>query len=166
MKKTIYPIITAILMTACANNSQNLVIGDAVYEGVQTLLEVDAPATPNCPPYVVVNNPEVDLSAFPLDKDGYNVLFNGNEKMQGWRGYGKSNIPSRWVVEDGCITGGLGTAVMECVNKNGLQSIVHRVGIPDRFVKQGTVAQLYKQCGMDSESIKELIISLAGDSKK
>ena len=69
-------------------------------------------------------------------------------------------------VEDGCITGGLGTAVMECVNKNGLQSIVHRVGIPDRFVKQGTVAQLYKQCGMDSESIKELIISLAGDSKK
>ena len=83
MKKTIYPIISAILMTACANNSQNLVIGDAVYEGVQTLLEVDAPATPNCPPYVVVNNPEVDLSAFPLDKDGYNVLFNGNEKMQG-----------------------------------------------------------------------------------
>lgn len=69
-------------------------------------------------------------------------------------------------VEDGCITGGLGTAVMECVNKNGLQSIVHRVGIPDRFVKQGTVAQLYKQCGMDSDSIKELIISLAGDSKK
>ena len=68
-------------------------------------------------------------------------------------------------VEDGCITGGLGTAVMECVNKNGLQSIVHRVGIPDRFVKQGTVAQLYK-CGMDSDSIKELIISLAGDSKK
>mgnify|MGYP002659188072 FL=1 len=56
--------------------------------------------------------------------------------------------------------------MMECVNKNGLQSIVHRVGIPDRFVKQGTVAQLYKQCGMDSESIKELIISLAGDSKK
>lgn len=41
-------------------------------------------------------------------------------------------------VEDGCITGGLGTAVMECVNKNGLQSIVHRVGIPDRFVKQGS----------------------------
>ena len=69
-------------------------------------------------------------------------------------------------VEDGCITGGLGTAVMECVNKNGLQSIVHRVGIPDKFVKQGTVTQLYKQCGMDSESIKELIISLAGDSKK
>ena len=66
----------------------------------------------------------------------------------------------------GKIPGGLGTAVMECVNKNGLQSIVHRVGIPDKFVKQGTVTQLYKQCGMDSESIKELIISLAGDSKK
>ena len=67
------------------------------------MLEVNEPATPNCPAYVVVNNPEVELDAFPVDKDGFHVLFNGNEKMQGWRGYGKQHIPSRWIVEDGCI---------------------------------------------------------------
>lgn len=69
-------------------------------------------------------------------------------------------------VEDGTVTGGLGTAVMECVNRNGLSCTVHRVGIPDRFVKQGTVAQLYERCGMDSGSIKNLIISITGGKKQ
>ena len=61
------------------------------------------PTTPNCPEYVVVNRPQVKLEDFPMDADGFYVIFNGNEKMQGWRGYGKDNIPSRWSVEDGCI---------------------------------------------------------------
>ena len=91
------------LMTACGNNNQALVIGEPVYSGEQTIVEVNEPVTPNCPAYMVINNPEVDLSAFPVDKDGYHVLFNGNEKMQGWRGYGKDHIPSKWIVEDGCI---------------------------------------------------------------
>lgn len=69
-------------------------------------------------------------------------------------------------VEDGTVTGGLGTAVMECVNRNALACTVHRVGIPDRFVKQGTVAQLYERCGMDSGSIKNLIISITGGKKE
>ena len=79
------------LMTACGNNQQELVIGDPVFVGEQTMTEVAEPATPNCPPYVVVNNPEVELASFPVDKDGYHVLFNGNEKLQGWRGYGKDH---------------------------------------------------------------------------
>lgn len=90
-------------IASCGNRQQELVIGDPVYTGEQTVIEVNEPATPYCPPYVVVNNPEVDLSAFPLDEEGYHILFNGNEKMQGWRGYGKEGIPSRWIVEDGCI---------------------------------------------------------------
>jgi hypothetical protein len=52
---------------------------------------------------VVVNNPQVDLAAFPVDAEGFHVIFNGNEKMQGWRGYGKDHIPARWSVEEGCI---------------------------------------------------------------
>ena len=91
------------LMTACGNNNQALVIGEPVYSGEQTIVEVNEPVTPNCPAYLVINNPEVDLSAFPVDKDGYHVLFNGNEKLQGWRGYGKDHVPSKWIVEDGCI---------------------------------------------------------------
>ena len=103
MKKLIYGATALMLMTACGNNNQALVIGDPVFVGEQTMTEVAEPATPNCPPYVVVNNPEVELASFPVDKDGYHVLFNGNEKLQGWRGYGKDHIPSRWIVEDGCI---------------------------------------------------------------
>ena len=78
MKKLFYGAAALVLMTACGNNQQNLVIGDPVYVGEQTVVEVNEPATPNCPAYVVVNNPEVDMSAFPIDKDGYYVIFNGN----------------------------------------------------------------------------------------
>ena len=70
-------------------------------------------------------------------------------------------------IEDGTITGGLGSAVMECVNANGLSTTVHRVGIPDKFIKQGTVEQLYAQCGMDKDSIRDLITSIVkGGSEK
>ena len=37
--------------------------------------------------YVVVQNPEVDLSSLKIDKDGYYVLFDGTS-LDGWRGYG------------------------------------------------------------------------------
>ena len=103
MKRIIFCATAIALMTACGNRQQELVIGEPEYIGEQTIVEVNEPATPNCQPYVVVNNPEVDLSAFPVDEEGYHVLFNGNEKMQGWRGYGKEGIPPRWIVEDGCI---------------------------------------------------------------
>ena len=44
----------------------------------------------------------MDLASVPVDKDGYYVLFDGTS-LNGWRGYGKDNVPSRWTVEDGCI---------------------------------------------------------------
>ena len=59
----------------------------------------EAPATPA---YTVVDNPQVDLSKFKVDKDGYIVLFDGTS-LEGWRGYGKDHVPSRWVIEDGCL---------------------------------------------------------------
>ena len=40
--------------------------------------------------------------SLPVDKDGYIVLFDG-KSMDGWRGYGKTNVPPRWIIEDGCI---------------------------------------------------------------
>ena len=43
-----------------------------------------------------------DKHQFPIDKNGYITIFDG-KTMAGWRGYGKSYIPSRWVVEDGSI---------------------------------------------------------------
>lgn len=60
------------------------------------------PAHGNVPGYTIVNRPQTDLSAFPKDKDGYYVIFNGSD-LAGWRGYGKDYVPSKWTVEDGAI---------------------------------------------------------------
>ena len=54
------------------------------------------------PEYKVLDNPQVDLSEFKTDKDGYIVLFDGKE-MKGWRGYGKDYIPGKWTVDNGAI---------------------------------------------------------------
>ena len=57
-------------------------------------------------------------------------------------------------VEDGTTIGGLGSAVEEFLQQEGYQNVtVRKIGVPDRFVAQGTVAELRKLCGMDAESI-------------
>lgn len=58
--------------------------------------------TKAAPAYSLMDKPQVDLSEFPVDKDGYYVIFDG-KTMKGWRGYGKDGVPSRWVVDDGAI---------------------------------------------------------------
>lgn len=60
-------------------------------------------------------------------------------------------------VENGTIVGGLGSAIIEWLNDHGHNIRVKRVGIPDRFIAQGTVAQLHKLCGMDVDSIYEIL---------
>jgi len=53
--------------------------------------------------YTVLDNPQVDLSTFPKDEDGYILLFNG-ESMNGWRGYGRNVVPGKWAIdEDGTM---------------------------------------------------------------
>jgi 1-deoxy-D-xylulose-5-phosphate synthase len=60
-------------------------------------------------------------------------------------------------VEDGTINGGLGSAVLEFMADNGYQASIKRLGIPDRFVEQGTQTQLYRECGYDTPGIIEAI---------
>ena len=43
------------------------------------------------PQYLVLNNPQVDMSKFKMDKEGFYVLFDGTS-MDGWRGYCKDHI--------------------------------------------------------------------------
>ncbi|MDR0892057.1 MAG: DUF1080 domain-containing protein, partial [Mediterranea sp.] len=45
---------------------------------------------------------ENDSLQLPVDKDGYITIFDG-KTFSGWRGYGKDRVPSKWVIEDGCI---------------------------------------------------------------
>ncbi|HCS21510.1 MAG TPA: 1-deoxy-D-xylulose-5-phosphate synthase, partial [Bacteroidetes bacterium] len=63
-------------------------------------------------------------------------------------------------LEDGCIPGGFGSAVLECLSDHGKTNRVIRIGIPDQFIEQGSQQELYKLCGMDAESLVSLIRNL------
>ena len=63
-------------------------------------------------------------------------------------------------VEDGTVDGGMGSAVADRLAGMGHTATVHRMGIPDRFIPQGTPAQLRAMCGFDSESIYNKIVEL------
>ncbi len=56
-------------------------------------------------------------------------------------------------VEDGTIVGGFGSAVLEFMNTHGYKADVKIMGIPDRLVEHGTPKELYKEIGLDAESI-------------
>ena len=60
-------------------------------------------------------------------------------------------------VEDGVIAGGLGSAVLEFFADNGYEVEVKRIGLPNQFVMHGTVAELRRICGMDAQSIAEVL---------
>lgn len=51
---------------------------------------------------LVADGPNVDLSALPVDNEGFITLFNG-ENLDGWRGYGMDVPPTSWEVSDGAI---------------------------------------------------------------
>lgn len=61
-------------------------------------------------------------------------------------------------VEDGVRTGGLGSAVLEWMSDHGYSPQIIRLGLPDRFVEHGSIAELRKIVGLDEESIKKAIL--------
>ena len=56
-------------------------------------------------------------------------------------------------VEDGVLNGGVGSAVADWLLDNGYSPRITRLGIDDKFVEHGTVAQLKHLCGYDTEGI-------------
>ena len=56
-------------------------------------------------------------------------------------------------LEDGCVQGGMGSAVLEWMNDHGYALPVTRMGIPDEFIEHGTVDELQHICHMDVDSI-------------
>ncbi|MFC2116290.1 1-deoxy-D-xylulose-5-phosphate synthase [Bacteroidota bacterium] len=63
-------------------------------------------------------------------------------------------------LEDGALSGGFGSAVLEFMGDQGYHCQIKRLGVPDRFIEQGTQAELYRECGFDPESIANTIKSL------
>jgi len=63
-------------------------------------------------------------------------------------------------VEDGCLQGGMGSAVLEFMADHGYSIPVKRLGIPDAFIEHGTQDELYTECGFDVNGIIEAVLGL------
>lgn len=64
-------------------------------------------------------------------------------------------------VEDGCLMGGFGSAVLEWMMDHGYQAQVKRLGIPDAIIEHGEQIELHRECGFDPEGIAAAVKSLA-----
>lgn len=60
-------------------------------------------------------------------------------------------------VEEGTISGGAGSAVLEVLAENGLNNPVLQLGLPDRFIDHGDVRSLLAMNGLDAKGITEAI---------
>jgi len=63
-------------------------------------------------------------------------------------------------VEDGSLSGGLGSAVLRFKNTHNFRASLHLRGIPDKFVEHGSLDELYHECGLSHDQLKTLILSL------
>ncbi len=67
-------------------------------------------------------------------------------------------------VEDGCLMGGFGSAVLEFMVDQGYNAQVVRLGIPDEYIHHGTQEELWADCGFDKNAIVETVKRVCGIS--
>ncbi|WP_088653763.1 1-deoxy-D-xylulose-5-phosphate synthase [Geofilum rhodophaeum] len=83
----------------------------------------------------------------PLDEDLLHEVFQTYAKVL--------------TVEDGTIVGGLGSAVAEFMADHNYQGVeLRRMGVPDRFVDHGTQMELFREVGLDMETIRRTLEQL------
>ncbi|HRY99881.1 MAG TPA: transketolase C-terminal domain-containing protein, partial [Bacteroidales bacterium] len=75
----------------------------------------------------------------PLDGELLDEVFNRHQRLI--------------TVEDGTLSGGFGSAVLEYMQERAYHARVVRLGVPDRFIGQGSLKELYRECGFDAEGI-------------
>lgn len=63
------------------------------------------------------------------------------------------NFKAVITIEDGTIIGGFGSAILEFMNDHGYNPVIKRMGVPDKFIEQGTPQELHHECGFDVQSI-------------
>ena len=84
--------------------------------------------------------------AKPLDETMLHEVFSKFEKII--------------TVEDGTVVGGFGSAILEFLNTHNYKAEIKMLGIPDRLVEHGTPKELQKECGYDTEAIKETVLEM------
>ena len=60
-------------------------------------------------------------------------------------------------LEEGCVMGGAGSAVAECLAAAGVSMPILHLGLPDVFVEHGDPAKLLALCGLDAQGIERSI---------
>ena len=68
-------------------------------------------------------------------------------------------------IEDGVITGGFGSAILEFMADNNYTNNIKILGIPDKFIKHGTTNKLKESIGLDSMGLRKEIEKFKNDSR-
>lgn len=82
----------------------------------------------------------------PLDEDMLHSIFQRFDRVL--------------TVEDGCVMGGFGSAVLEFMANHDYMARVKRLGIPDTIIEHGEQPELYHECGFDPEGIAQAVREL------
>lgn len=69
-------------------------------------------------------------------------------------------------IEDGCVIGGVGSAVIEFMSDHGYNAQVKRLGIPDAYIEHGEPVELWAECGFDEAGILKSISELYQEKKQ
>ncbi|HEY3405834.1 MAG TPA: 1-deoxy-D-xylulose-5-phosphate synthase [Ohtaekwangia sp.] len=63
-------------------------------------------------------------------------------------------------LEDGCLQGGFGSAILEFMADHNYQAEIRRLGIPDRIVEHGEQLDLHRECGFDPNGIERTVVEM------
>ncbi len=60
-------------------------------------------------------------------------------------------------VENGTIVGGLGSAIAEFITQHSYTCTLKIIGVPDKFIQQGSIEELHNECGITTNHLIEAI---------
>lgn len=69
-------------------------------------------------------------------------------------------------VEDGCLQGGFGSAIVEFMTDHGYQAEVKRLGIPDAVMEHGEQAELHDEAGFGPAGIEKAVVAMLQHASK
>ncbi|MFM7429483.1 MAG: 1-deoxy-D-xylulose-5-phosphate synthase [Flammeovirgaceae bacterium] len=90
--------------------------------------------------------------AKPLDEQLLHEVFNKYKKII--------------TVEDGCVQGGIGSAVLEFMSDHQYHAEVKRLGIPDKVIEHGEQLELHHETGFDVASIEQIVLMLLENERQ
>ena len=65
-------------------------------------------------------------------------------------------------VEEGCVQGGAGSAVLEALQQTGIEVPVLQLGLPDEFIEHGDPIKLQALVGLDAAGIEQAVLKRFG----